>query len=588
MRSTQKEVILATCCQQLKTIWEVLGINKDPIIYIGNVSQFLQGHCKRKDGEIAFLAKLEMGLDSLIDLIFVNELDMASMVGVGIHTGIVTLELDSKKVVVTKYDESFEQKKLWDTDDYGFQIVTLHLQAIQNKYNNDTDKLPYRLDFNNTSSGEGEEVDYKFRLYELAKLLLWRILQEQVLKKDVFDIENSIHKLIVSNPILTIWGLWEMVNKYFSVSSVRNDGSNPSSSGGSGNGRKLNGGEDGPNKDNHSGGEGGGGGGGGGGSTSDGSSDGEEDLIVEVHPGYDCLDNVEHAKHIQSITIDPTITVHFKKTSMRTHEIRTELFVHFGMGNAGPNEFGDHFAWYQDHLAISLQCASPSAARLKHEAVNIIGVEDVKSNHSKTITTSTTPNSTTMGGALTLRAPVAVTGTLNASKTFFQSAATSSQDCWTREFRGQQLPNGFIPKSTTNGGFQPDLSYTFSHGKVVPDEVLDNEECWKECACLSMCGSYNAKIEGRWEILDNTGFCPYNFNAERTLKGLFRKESVTKPKCFLGKKHKIKEKKLEKLPQKYVVTLCVNHAMTHIHKFHKFFRMEQGETCHGVLEIGLT
>lgn len=59
----------------------------------------------------------------------------------------------------------------------------------------------YGVGINITSSGDQrsaitrngfEEFDYVYQLHELGKLWLWSNLQEQVLKKEAFGIENCI------------------------------------------------------------------------------------------------------------------------------------------------------------------------------------------------------------------------------------------------------------------------------------------------------------------------------------------------------------------------------------------------------------
>ena len=612
--SIQKETILATCSEQLERIGKTLGIIKDPVIFYGNVSQFLQDYTPKED-EIMVLGRLKLEPDSLMEFIFANEVDMASVVGVGIPNAVVTLKSSTMNANVTKYVDNNEHEEVWDMDDQGFHIVTLHLPSIQNKYNNDIGELSaeemakeYGVGFKNTSSGvprstiakhENMEFGYVYRFHELAQLWLWLNLQELVLKKEVFDMENSIHKLIVSNPKVTIWGLWDTIYPFLGTSNVPIGGSNASSSSGGGgsggdNNRENSGGGDGWGKGNHDegndmGGSGSGGGGGGGGGG-DPTSDGEDEWIVEVHPGYGHYENSNYAKHIQSITIEPTLTFHFRKNIMGAHEIQTKLFVNYGMGsNVGPNDFDDdHFAWYQNDLGVSLQCMSQNAARIRHESVNIMGVEDVKTNHTKTITTTMIPNSTTIGGGLTLKALSIAEGNIQISKIVSPMPTTSSQDVRIRELRGTQLSNGFVPIPTTDGGPHPHLSCKFRHIELVPHEVLHKEEVWRECASWSICGSLKASIEGTWQGLNKEELCPYKFHAERSLKGLFWSNCETKIKSKnLFKRKKVDEQKLEekRLHQVYTVELYVNHAMTHIHKLGKFSRIEQGGTCHGVLSI---
>jgi len=136
----QKEMFLATCREQLERIRETLGIIKDPVIFNGNVSQFLQG-CTPKDDEMILLGRLKLEPDSLIEFIFANETDMASVVGVGIPNAIVTLKSGTMNVNVTKCVENDEREEVWDMDDQGFHFITLHLPSIQNKYSNDIGEL---------------------------------------------------------------------------------------------------------------------------------------------------------------------------------------------------------------------------------------------------------------------------------------------------------------------------------------------------------------------------------------------------------------------------------------------------------------
>ena len=601
----QKGNILATCAEHLESIGETLGLIKVPFNH--NVSQFLRD-CKPNDGEIIVLGRLESEANSFMKFIFANKTDMASVVGVGIPKAIVTLKRDTKNVNVTKYDE---HEELWDMDDHDFHIVTLHRPSIQNNSNNDIGELSakemakeYGIGFNITSSGlsrsttnkqGGEGSGHVYRLHELAKLFLWFNLQMLPWKKDDVDMENVIHKLN-SNPEVTIWGLMDIFYPFSSTNNVRSDGSSASSSGGGGGGgsggrdHENSEGEDGHGKDNHDRGNDMGGGGGGGGNGSGPTSDEEDGWTVEVHPGYDHYKNSDYAKHIEIITIQPMLTFHFRKGIMGAREIQTELFVNYGMrSKVGPGYNEDnHFAWYHNSLGISLQCMSQDAARIKPEDPNIMGVEDMKTSHNKTTTTTMIPTSTIVGGGFTLQAPSIAKAGFQMSKTFSSMPTTSTQDAWTREHPCMRLPNGFVPLWTSDGGPQPIISCEFLYPRVVPHEVLKNIEFRKECASWSICGCLQGSIKGTWQGLNKEEACPYMFRAKRSLKGLFLSdcEPKIKSKNFFKRK-KIDEQQVEEkeLHQIYDVELCVNHAMTHIHKLRKFSCIEQGETCHGILSI---
>lgn len=88
-------MILASCQEQLERIRKTLGTTKDPTVFHGNVSQFLEGDCSPKEDEITLLGRLQSESNSLIKFIFASEFDMARVVGVGIPNTIVTLERDT-------------------------------------------------------------------------------------------------------------------------------------------------------------------------------------------------------------------------------------------------------------------------------------------------------------------------------------------------------------------------------------------------------------------------------------------------------------------------------------------------------------
>jgi hypothetical protein len=259
--------------------------------------------------------------------------------------------------------------------------------------------------------------------------------------------------------------------------------------------------------------------------------------VVTIYPEYGYVRQGSHGLQednpINNACIAPILRFEFELRG-KDRKITTTLATLCDLGKGGGlHGYTSNLGYFQDNITISLTCGKARAAN-----VSFSKVEDVKV-VKRTITNNNSTSVAREGSGQVAVPWSQVGGSCGGTTETGYSTA--------HEMEIQYLDGGFfvhlirLPES---------LAYNFSYPQNIEDIIANRSNGRRKLLEFNIGDTVRPTIIGKWDVLDMSRDCRYNFETKRVITSIQDLRRVNR--------------KEPDIPQEYVVPLWVNHAMTHI------------------------